>query len=107
MSKPHEKPGPSRIACALIGPAQRQRHGEWAALGRRALIARAAHPNGIRLRYCETGTTQAELERLIALEAECCTFLSFDLARAGEDRVLTVTGPSEALEIIRECWGKC
>jgi hypothetical protein len=81
------------------------RVGEWTSLARRALVKREPHPSGVSLRYRRDANVEGELRRLIALEIECCAFLGFDLEERPDHLSLTVSGPEEAIPLIRECWG--
>jgi hypothetical protein len=97
---------PSRaIVCSLGGAAMAGRFEQWRDLARRARVAGAPHPQGAVLRYRRQPGVEDELRRLVALEADCCAFLAFDLVAAGAELRLTVTGPAEAAPLIRECWG--
>jgi hypothetical protein len=82
-----------------------RRAAEWAALGRKGLGQRQIHPWGVVLRYHRRNGVETELNRLMALEGDCCAFLEFTLVEDGAELVLTVTGPEAALPLIRECWG--
>lgn len=93
------------IACSLEGGAMGDRFLQWRQLARRALLGRERHPRGAVLRYRCGPEVEAELRRLVALEADCCAFLTFDLVADGTGLRLTVTGPAQAAPLIRECWG--
>src|SRR5262245_1347000 len=98
----HQRPP---IACALDGSSMKGRVAEWASLARRALVERRPHPSGVALRYRRDANAESELLRLIALERECCAFLEFHLEQSPTELSLTVSGPEEAVLLIRECWG--
>lgn len=93
------------IVCTLAGTDQAKRFEEWRALARAARIAHADLPDGATLLYRRSAEIEAELRRLVALEADCCAFLAFDLESTGDAFRLTVTGPALALPLIREGWG--
>lgn len=104
----NEGPLPARvppIACSLAGSAMGDRFQIWRELARRALLGRERHPEGLVLRYRRGPGVEDELRRLVALEADCCAFLTFDLAPQERQLRLTVTGPAEAAPMIREGWG--
>jgi hypothetical protein len=84
------------VACALTSAELRARRAEVAALSARALRAR----DGNRLVF--DPAAEPVLLELIALEAECCPFLTLALGRVGDDLVLRITGPEEAAPIIAE-----
>jgi hypothetical protein len=72
-------------------------------IARRALRSREAIDGGARLRFAAAGETESDLRAVIAAEAECCAFLSFDLRDDGGDGLLLdVTGPADAQPIIGE-----
>lgn len=93
------------VVCSLGGPELAGRFDEWRDLARRALVEREPHPAGAVVRYRRTAETARELDRLIALETDCCAFLTFHLESLGDELRLTVTGPDQAAPLIRECWG--
>ena len=93
------------IACSLGGSEQAARFEEWRALARAARIAHAELPDGATLLYRRSAEIEAELRRLVRLEAGCCAFLAFALDSSPKELRLTVTGPALALPLIREGWG--
>jgi hypothetical protein len=92
------------IVCTLGGADQAKRFEEWRTLARAARIAHAELPDGATLLFRRTAEIEAELRRLVALEADCCAFLAFDLDSTAKELRLTVTGPALALPLIREGW---
>lgn len=92
------------IVCTLAGTDQAKRFEEWRALAGAARIAHSELPDGATLLYRRSAEIEAELRRLVALEAECCAFLAFDLESTGDVLRLTVTGPALAQPLIREGW---
>lgn len=59
--------------------------------------------NGLRIIFSASDEMRARLEELVALERECCGFLTFDLAAGpdGKTLVLTATGSDEAQPFLR------
>jgi hypothetical protein len=84
------------IACTLTSAELRARRAHLATLAERSLRSRDGH------RLVFEPTAEAALRELVALEAECCPFLTLDLQRAEGELVLTITGPDEAAPIIAE-----
>jgi hypothetical protein len=82
------------IACTLTSAELRARRAQVAALAEHALRCR----DGGRLVF--DATAEPALRELVALEAECCPFLTLNLRRTGDALELTVTGPAEAAPII-------
>jgi hypothetical protein len=98
--------GPDRdglpIACALGAGDFEARQAELARLGRRSLVSIERPADGpIVLAFKGDSETRAELERIIAAEAECCAFLELGL-RSGEPLELTIDGPDDARPVIED-----
>jgi hypothetical protein len=55
---------------------------------------------GVRARFVHSDRLERELRALVALEAECCAFLSLTVSRGDDLVVLDVTGPPEAQSLI-------
>jgi hypothetical protein len=90
------------IACSLSGADYAARKNDIAAVARGALRSREPLDHGARLIFDGRESTERELRELIAAEAACCRFLSFDLVREDDALTLVVTGPAEAQPIIAE-----
>ncbi len=84
----------SPIACTLTSPELRSRQAETAELARRSLRSR---DEGLLVFDLDA---EAALREVIAAEARCCAFLSFDLRRTGDSLELRIDGPPEAAPII-------
>jgi hypothetical protein len=84
------------LACSLPSAELRARRAEVSAIARTWLRSR----DGGRLSFAPAA--EPALRELVALEAECCPFLTLDLRRAGDAVQLTVTGPAGAAPIIAE-----
>jgi hypothetical protein len=82
------------VACTLTSAELRARQAGTAELARRSLRSR---DGGLLVFDLDA---EAALRSVIAAEAECCPFLSFDLRRAGNALELRITGPDEAAPII-------
>jgi hypothetical protein len=83
----------------------RDRFAAWAAVAKQALASRKAHESGVELHYRQLAGVKEELHRLAALEGDCCSFLRFEFGESGGYLTLRVSGPPEAISIIRQCWG--
>jgi hypothetical protein len=90
------------IACSLSSSDYAARKGDTAQIARRALRSREPVPAGARLTFAAEAQTERDLRAVIAAEAECCSFLHFDLDRDGDTLRLEVTGPDQAQPIIAE-----
>jgi len=84
------------MACTLGPQDLRQRFAAIRELAHRALLSHEQVGLTLRLRY--VATAAADLERLVALEQDCCAFLRFDLLRQADEVGLDITAPSEADE---------
>jgi hypothetical protein len=82
------------IACTLTSTELRARREHIAGLARVALRSRRPAARGEQLVFDPAAA--AALRELVALEAECCPFLTLDLRPASDGLVLTITGPEEA-----------
>jgi hypothetical protein len=87
-------PTPLPIACTLSGASLQERAAWLGRLGKASLIDGAR--SGDRLELLFRPEAAADLRELVRAEAECCSFLAFELDPA-EDRIrLGVSGPAEA-----------
>jgi hypothetical protein len=82
------------IACTLSAGAMKMRLGEFEELFAEALEDWERMPLVLRLEL--RGTAEDRARALFAAEAECCAFLSFDVAGGQEGLVVTVAAPPEA-----------
>ena len=90
------------IACSLTAADYRRRTADIGELVGTALRPAEPVENGLRLAFEHTGGNHRRLRELVAAEAECCSFLTFDLRRHGDELHLEVTGPAEAQPVIAE-----
>jgi hypothetical protein len=90
------------IACSLPAADFQLRKQDAAQIAREALRSREPLAGGTRLTFAASGDTERNLRELIAAEADCCSFLRFELDRDGETLLLDVTGPDDAQPIIAE-----
>ena len=98
---PGELPLTDSVACSLEKAAMAERGRRWERLGERALIdTDRSGETAARQRYRAEPGVREELEELVRLEGECCPFLEMRVEETGSEVVLSVSGPSEAAEII-------
>jgi hypothetical protein len=90
------------IACSLDAGALSARLKHFDDLRREALLDRRAIQDGLRVRLRAAPGVERRTRELIAAEAQCCPFLSFDLCRHERELVLDITGPAGARPIIDE-----
>ena len=81
------------LACSLDASALEDRLAEMRALGRDSLIA--ADERGV-LRFRATPEARLRLERIVAVEAECCPFLGLELHEHDGELRLEVSAPAGA-----------
>jgi len=86
---------PISACCSLDETDLAERRARWGRLTARALISAERTPDGARQRLRAADGVEGELRALIALEADCCPSLSFELS-IGEEIVLEVRGPTDA-----------
>ena len=82
------------IACTLGPDDMPAREAEIRALGREALLAVERSEAGATLRFRRDPATRARVERIVALESECCAFIDLELSDTGNALVLTLQTPS-------------
>lgn len=90
------------IACSLTAGAVRHREREWNNLLSRALISRTPAVGGVRLELQALPGVRVELDRLIAAETECCSFMTMSVETTAASLALTVTGPALAAPILEQ-----
>ena len=104
MSRPdqtHELP----IACTLAGGDFETRQAELSALGGSSLISVDRPADGpVVLSFKSDPKTRADLDRIVAAEAECCPFLRLTIT-TGKRLELTIDGPADAALVIEELVG--
>ena len=88
------------LACSLKGAEMRERLVEIAAVGEAGLLAVEADSAGATLRF--RPEVRERLAAILAAEAECCPFLSLDLAEEAEAVRLTIAAPADAEAVLQE-----
>jgi hypothetical protein len=83
------------IACSLDAEDLRRRLSEIAAVGAESLFARDSDGPRHTLRFRSDPQTRRRLERIVAAEAECCSFLDLTLVEQKGELVLTVEAPED------------
>ena len=90
------------MACTLSPDRMRDRAALIDGLARDALIGREEIAGGVRSRLRDAPGVERRVRELVAAEAECCGFLSFELGRHNGELWLDVTGAPEARPVIDE-----
>ena len=81
------------IACTLGPDDMPAREAELRALGREALLAVERSEARATLRFRRDPAARARVERIVALESECCAFIDFDLHDTGDALALALRTP--------------
>jgi hypothetical protein len=86
---------PAPIACSLAADDLRRRLDDIAAVGAESLVARDSDEAGHTLRFRSGPGTRPRLERIVAAEAACCSFLDLALVEQTGELVLTLEAPED------------
>lgn len=90
------------IACTLTGDELPRRLGEIRALGRNALLSVERGEAHATLHFRAGGATREELERIVAAESRCCSFLELRLSDERATLRLEIAGPPGAEPVLRQ-----
>jgi hypothetical protein len=93
------------IACSLGVGDQAAQAARWARVRETAELSRAATAGGIRLAFRDDRETQTELEALIEVEKECCSWARWSLARHDGALVLDAWSSGDGIEVLRAMFG--
>ena len=93
------------IACTLTGPELAERRNAILNALRKATVRTHRLPNGYAYDFHASAEMPAQLERLVALERQCCEFLNFNVVETLNTIRLEVTGSPEAVAVIEELFG--
>jgi hypothetical protein len=88
------------IACMLSPDGMQARMALVDALATDGLLRRTSTDAGLRVHLRDTPDIEERTRQVIAAEASCCAFLTFDLGREDDALILDVTGPPEARPVI-------
>ena len=97
---------PIPIACTLSGDDAGSRVAEWSDLVDQHLLARDDVPHGVRLRFAAQPGLEDAVRALAVAEAQCCAFLTLDVAGDGDEVSLEITGPDDAQVVIAALAGQ-
>jgi hypothetical protein len=90
------------IACSLAADDYKARLVEIERIGRSGLLRKEETADGAILTFLDLPELEGEIGSIVAAEAACCPFLSLDLARRDNTLILRITGPEEALPVVRD-----
>jgi DNA-binding transcriptional MerR regulator len=92
-------------ACTLGGSDLAERLASWAAILTQARD-RTAVPGGVQVALPAEPALMARIAGLVALEKQCCSFLTFSLTvRAPGELILTATGPAGTQGLLEDLLG--
>jgi hypothetical protein len=94
-----------RVACSLGAAALGERLSEIGRLGADALLARERSGDRHLLRFRAGASTRERLERIVAAERECCSFLELELGSDGDELLLSISAPQAGGEVAAELAG--
>jgi len=92
------------LACSLDGKEQRDRVAEWTKVNQRA-TSRELQDGRITARYPSDPHLLSELRALIAAEAECCSFMAFEVQETPNEVIVEVRVPSEMNQVLAGTFG--
>jgi hypothetical protein len=87
------------IACSLGTAELPRRLAQMTEIGSQALLS--VSPDGT-MHFRNDDATRERLAGIVAAEAECCSFLRFELGQSAGELVLSIHAPEGAEPIVRE-----
>jgi hypothetical protein len=90
------------IACSLGDSELTQRLAAIAEVGTAALICHESKGDRHLLRFHSTAVVRAQLEEIVAAEAECCSFLDLSLREKRDELVLSIAAPEDRRAVAEE-----
>lgn len=87
------------VACSLDASGLERRLAAIGEVGARSLVSHAVDGDSHLLRFQAGSATRRRLEEIAAAEAECCPFLDLSLSEEGDELVLSISAPEEALAV--------
>jgi hypothetical protein len=93
------------IICTLTGPELAERRETILNAVRNVQVRRYRLANGCAYAFPAGSEMLEKLETLVALERQCCQFLTFNIVQTPNTIRLEVTGSPEAVAVIEEVFG--
>ena len=78
------------VACTLSATDLKTQRERWLALGENFGLGREETADGLRLSFRYHPQIQEELEALVAVENECCSWAAWNVEREGDELVMAV-----------------
>jgi hypothetical protein len=93
------------IACTLTGPELLERRRTVLEMVRKIKVRTVRLPDGYAYEFSNRAEISEQLSSLVALERQCCPFLTFNIIDGPTAVRLEVTGPPEAAGVIEDFFG--
>lgn len=90
------------IACSLDAGELEDRLALIAEIGAESLISREVDGGRHHLRFRASAATRTQLEKIVAAEEKCCSFLDLALTDEGEELSLSIAAPRDAQALADE-----
>jgi hypothetical protein len=78
------------VACTLTDADLESQRERWLALGENFCLGRQETEDGLRLSFPDQPAIREELESLVAVENECCSWAAWRVEREGDALVMAV-----------------
>lgn len=85
------------VACELGSTELARQAGRWQRLAREAGLGQTESDEGLRLRFRDEPAVEETLRALVAVEAGCCAWASWDVRREERELVLVVNSTAERI----------
>ena len=95
---------PLPIACSLDATDLSSRQRVWRELLVGSLIERTPIPGGVRMRFANDSDIRTTIERLIALEQDCCAWIEWSFHESRTALTLEGTNETEAGVNVLRAW---
>jgi hypothetical protein len=90
------------LFCTLPSSDLAERVTAWDVLAGRALVGASRSADSATFRFRQDAEVEEELRRLLDLERDCCSVLSWDLVEADGNLVLKITESGELATMLNE-----
>jgi hypothetical protein len=88
------------VACTLSAGDLAAQAGRWLQLRRSAQRTREEAEDGLRVTFDDTPDAEAELQALVAVERECCSWASWDVFREKGTLVMQARSTDHGVEAL-------
>jgi hypothetical protein len=88
------------VACTLSARNLAAQAARWLQLRGNAQRSRVETDDGLRVTFDDTPAVETELEALVAVERECCSWASWDISREGSELVMEATSTANGVEAL-------